>query len=460
LSASALAAAPEPNLTLDLGRDGNHAVAMQLVLVRAGRFLQGSPADEQGRADDEAQREVTLTRDFYVDTREVTLQQYRRFVEETHYRTEAEKGDSGGFGWDGHALVQRKEFTWLNPGFATADDHPVTLVTYDDALAFAAWLGRRSRRVISLPTEAQWEYAARAASGGRYYAGAADAVASQIGWWKANAGGGTHPVAQKQPNAWGLYDTSGNVYEWCKDWYAPYTPGPVTDPEETRSTLSDKPRRVLRGGSWLKDARSLRSAARYRSTPGTRNADIGFRVVAQVEAAPAAAPPPPGPAATSPPQRLISLDEEGALGKLAGLVAIVAALGVGVFALGRRLLGGLGRRQGMHAEQAPDGFRVFAPGFPAGTVVRYRYAVQGREESGEVTMTGDPDQGVFVYTGESPTRISLQGALPGPSAVGTAGAAGVLGSTRRAGVYSSSVDDDDDPSGSSSSSSSSSPPAY
>lgn len=416
LSGALAASAAEPAATLRLDLGGG--VGLELVLVKAGAFRQGSPAGEQGRAEDEREREVALTRDFYAGKYEVTLHQFARFVQETGYRTEAEKGTSGGFGWDGKALTQSPRFNWRDPGFGVSDEHPVTIVTYDDALAFASWLKRRAGRDVTLPTEAQWEFAARGGTKSRFYAGDAEDAAREIGWWKANAGNGAQPVGRKKPNAYGLHDTAGNVYEWCRDWYGPYTPGPVSDPLETRSTLSDRPRRVLRGGSWLKEARDLRSAARYRNTPGSRNADNGFRVVASAEESSA---PPAQPAATAR-APAAGAGADSSASSSASLLwipiafALVIALVIGIigFKLFRAMAGGSLQAR---IKPGPDGFTIFAPRAVAGEKIRYRYVVEGRPETGEMTVSGDPAQGMFVFTGGPPRKVEILNVLAAPGAL-------------------------------------------
>lgn len=400
---SAAGAEPTPTLTLDLGGGAR----LELVLVKAGAFRQGSPSSERGRAEDETAREVTLTRDFHIGKYEVTVRQFARFVQEVGYKTEAEKGSSGGFGWDGTALTQDRRFTWRDPGFPSSDEHPVTIVTYDDALAFTAWLSRRARRSVSLPTETQWEYAARAGSQSRFYAGDAEDVAREIGWFKTNAGSGAQAIGQKKPNALGLFDMAGNVYEWCRDWYGPYLPGPVSDPEETRSTLSDRPRRVLRGGSWLKNARDLRSAARYRNAPGSRNADNGFRVVASAEATAPPASVAPAPAAVQP---------SAGTGDGSSWTPSLVWIAIGLIGLGfvlvavkvmRALFGSLKGSQSPRTEPGPDGFTIYAPQAKVGERIRYRYVADGRSQTGEMTVPGDPAQGMFVFTGSPPSRVEV-----------------------------------------------------
>jgi formylglycine-generating enzyme required for sulfatase activity len=401
----------EPPLLIDLGG----GVKLEMVLVPAGKFTQGSPAAESGRGDDEAQREVTLGRGFYLGKHEVTRGQFARFVQETSYRTEAEKGKSGGSGFDGKGLTQRPEFNWKNPGFAQGDDHPVVLVTYDDAQAFLAWLQTKAQRAVFLPSEAQWEYAARAGSTSRFYKGDPDGDARAIAWIKDNAGNGTHPIGQKPANRWGFFDMSGNAYEWCRDWYAPYTPGSVTDPEETRSTLSDKPRRVLRGGSWLKEARHVRSAARYRNTPGSRNADNGFRAAASIErGAPVSAlattphvsttvrPEPAGSGSTS------ASGSSGIWGYFKPLLWLAAALFV--IRLLFRKRGTPAGYPDVRVRPGPDGFWLDAPKVAVGSTIRYKATVEGTSRTGEVKAERGPSgKGQFIYTGGAPTAVEILG---------------------------------------------------
>jgi formylglycine-generating enzyme required for sulfatase activity len=268
----------ETNLAFELAP----GVKLELILVQHGTFQQGSPANEPKRGEDETQRQVTLTRDFYIGKYPVTCLQFDAFASATHYRTEAEGGPSGGFGWDGAALKQDKRFSWRNPGFDQSDEQPATTVTYADAQAFCNWLSKKTGRRFDLPTEAQWEYACRAGTTTAWHNGDGETRAGEIAWFKPLAQSTTHPVGAVKPNGWGIL-ISGNVYEWCRDWYAPYSNGSITDPEQTNKNLSDKPRRVLRGGSWLREARYTRSAARYRNDPASRNADNGFRIMTLAE---------------------------------------------------------------------------------------------------------------------------------------------------------------------------------
>lgn len=436
--APATAAAADAEITLDLG-----GAPLVLKLVPRGSFTQGSPPTEPGREPDEAAREVTLSRDLYVGRTPVTRGQFARFVGATGYRSEAEKGDSGGSGWDGAKLVQRKEFTWKTPGFPQADDHPVVLVTYGDAQAFVDWASQQTGRRLRLPTEAEFEYAARAGTKTPWYGGGTEADALAIGWFRSSSpAGGTHPVGQKRANAFGLFDMSGNVYQWCSDFYAPYDAGPATDPARAVAPGGSEPaRRVLRGGSWLKEPKRGRSAARYRNTPGSRNADNGFRVVADVgsyaveRASPASG---PGSTPASPAAPASKVEVSGGFGDGLGLLAFSAValsmLGAVTYAVFRVLRGlhqaavvqrpaGSGPGGGfslkrVRIEQAPDGFYIRAPGAPAGTRVRYACWIRGVQSQQVAALSGEL---TFVYTGTRPDTIQILDAqVPAQAGAGRA----------------------------------------
>ena len=414
---------------------------LQIVRIEPGSFRQGSPEGEAGRGADETEREVTITRGFYLGKFPVTRGQFARFVAETNYRTEAETGNSGGFGWDGTKLVQRKEFTWRNPGFTQTDNDPVVIVTFGDAQKFLDWLSRKTGTTFELPSEAQWEYACRAGNAAAFPNG------EDAAWHKGNAGNGTKPVGQKPLNAWGLGDMNGNVWEWCADWFGPYAQGPQTDPVQRASNLSDKPRRVLRGGSWVREAKDCRSAARYRNDPQSRNADNGFRVMAFQLAAPRAALPPPPveverpsgdrdrivvnqASATMPelprPQAVTRVSWGfGSLGCVCiGTVLVVVVVvslfrriirGGGSTATGVSMpnlaMPGLGTTSGgslsgpLRTRIVDDGFWIEGA-LPAGAVVSCRYIVNGQQQQSEVTADGSPG-GQFVYTGARPANVAI-----------------------------------------------------
>jgi formylglycine-generating enzyme required for sulfatase activity len=413
ISGSAQAQSPEPVMPLNLGS----GVSLETVLVKAATFRQGSPSAEAGRGDDEDERDVTISQDFYIGKYEVTVGEFRRFVDETGYKTEAEKGTSGGFGWNGQALEQRPQFNWRNPGFAQTDRHPVTIVTFDDAIAFTRWLSRKSGRIVTLPTEAQWELAARGGLATAFPSTGKGARVSDLGWSKANAPDGTRPVGTKDPNAIGLFDMAGNVAEWCLDWYGTYPLGAITDPVDTRSGQGDKPRRVLRGGSWLRDAKNGRSAARHRNTPGTRNADNGFRVVVSTTTAPLPA------AATTDTSASGSPEAEDAGSPqwvaIAKLVGALVALRLGFVALGRlfgKKSGSARGADGVKTNIEDDGFRIRTAPLKSGSKVHYRYVVDGQERTGSVTSPDAAGIAQMIYTGARPSSVEILGVTrPGES---------------------------------------------
>ena len=163
-----------------------------------------------------------------------------------------------------------------NPSHFKGSERPVEQVNWEEAVEYCRKLTAKQRAEgllpdgweWRLPTEAEWEYAARAGTTGARY-GELDTIA----WYDGNSGKQTHPVSQKAANAWGLYDMMGNVWEWCADWSGGYPTGSVTDPTGPSSGSG----RVNRGGSWYDDAGRTRSAFRFRNAPGNRSNNLGFR---------------------------------------------------------------------------------------------------------------------------------------------------------------------------------------
>jgi len=234
---------------LDLG--GN--VAMEFVWIPAGSFMMGSPDSEEDRKSDEGpQHRVTISRGFWMGKYEVTQAQWRRIMSDDP-----------------------------DPSHFKGDNLPVELVTWHDCVEFCARLTQRERQAgrlpagyaFRLPTEAEWEYACRAGTTTRYYTGDSESDLPRAGWYSGNSGEKTHPVGQKEPNAFGLYDMHGNVLEWCDDWYGPYSGEAQKDPRGPSSGSG----RVFRGG-WYSGARNCRSANRNGHTPDYAWYDVGFRV--------------------------------------------------------------------------------------------------------------------------------------------------------------------------------------
>ena len=171
----------------------------------------------------------------------------------------------------------------LGPGLEQADAHPVVYVTWNDVTAFCEWLSQKEGQTSHLPTETQWEYACRAGTTTTWYSGNDEGALREHAWLRFNAGYKTHPVGQKSPNAWGLYDMHGNVWEWCQDWFGKryYATSPMDDPPGPSGGSG----RVLRGGGWDNVGRDCRSAYRDWNIRGHRHILYGFRVARSIRSA-------------------------------------------------------------------------------------------------------------------------------------------------------------------------------
>jgi formylglycine-generating enzyme required for sulfatase activity len=257
----------------ELDKTFTNSMGMDFVLIPAGKFIMGSPNNESGRVEKEGpQREVQITKPFYLGKYEVKVSEFREFVKAAQYKTEAE--DKGGAFVPVKGKWERKEgITWYSPGISQRDDHPVVCVAWSDAVDYGKWLGQKTGHAYRLPTEAEWEYACRAGSRQAYSFGSDVRELSKFGWYAENSGGKTRPVGQKKPNSWGLFDVHGNALEWCQDWFGNYTAGRAVDPAGPPRGSS----RVIRGGGWGSLAKDLRSAERRNGMAGSPY--VGFRLV-------------------------------------------------------------------------------------------------------------------------------------------------------------------------------------
>jgi len=170
--------------------------------------------------------------------------------------------------------VTNKEYCCYNPSHKNPGDYlPVVNVSWNDAMKYCKWLSNKTDKSYRLPTEAEWEYACKAGTTTKYYWG--DEMDGNYCWYKENSGGKVHPVGQKLPNAWDLYDMSGNVWEWCNDWYGKYPSGSIIEPTGTGTGSY----RVDRGGGWNGIADYCRSAFRDDYSPVYGSHGVGFRLV-------------------------------------------------------------------------------------------------------------------------------------------------------------------------------------
>jgi len=223
-------------------------LGMTMRLIPAGEFTMGSPEDELDRDPDEGPtRRVTITRPFYIGSHEVTQEQFEKLME-------------------------------ANPSHFRGGNRPVDSVLWEEAVEFCRRLSQREERTYRLPTEAEWEYAARADTSTRWSFGDAEKQLKKHAWYAANSKLKTQPVGRRNANPWGLHDVHGNVWEWCSDWYAADTYRRASAVDPTGPSAGSY--RVYRGGGWLHTARQCRSANRPGYPPGYRASYLGFRILA------------------------------------------------------------------------------------------------------------------------------------------------------------------------------------
>ena len=296
-----------------------NSVGQTMILIPPGEFLMGSTDEqveaalkvaEEIKADqytkdriqkaERPQHKVVITKPLLMSATEVTIGQFKKFVEASKYVTEAEQygfGDSSAKVVDDKVTELQKQRNWRTPGYAVTDDSPVSQVTWNDACAYCNWLSEQEQRAPSyrpdgtgswfvtakgngyrLPTEAEWEYACRAGTTTQYSFGDDYQELLEYGWYNVNAGGSARAVGLKAANAFGLHDMHGNLQEWCGDFYDEkwYERPSLNDPTGPASGSN----RVIRGGNWFIFASHCRSA--YRSnyfSPSTRSNYYGFRCV-------------------------------------------------------------------------------------------------------------------------------------------------------------------------------------
>jgi formylglycine-generating enzyme required for sulfatase activity/serine/threonine protein kinase len=302
---------------LNMQIETTNSIGMRLTLIPPGEFLMGSTPEQNALAvklaeeaklppsaselqrlkEEMPQHRVVITKPYWMGTTEVTIGQFRRFVEATEYVTETEKLGGGFSHLD--AVTKREVYdpnhTWREPGYPVTDESPVTQITWNDAVQFCNWLsqqeGLRPSYTLNkfdqwiqtgwgacyrLPTEAEWEYACRAGTTTPFWCGDDLAVLDVYEWYNRNGGAKPVPVATKRPNPFGLFDMHGNVREWCQDYYgADYYV--KTSPNNPLGPGSGS-NRVIRGGYYSEIAVNCRSACRYFNAPASRY-NNGLRVM-------------------------------------------------------------------------------------------------------------------------------------------------------------------------------------
>ncbi len=259
---------------------GNHPVAtcqltgMEFVFIKGGCFDMGDTFGD-GEDDERPVHEVCVD-DFYIGKYEVTVGEFKKFVDQTDYKTTAE--ESGGLiFWYGTEWKKDKYRNWKSPGFSLTDRHSVVGISWNDTQKFISWLNENTGNSYRLPTEAEWEYAARSGGKREKFAGtSSESELEKYAWYGSNSKSKAHPVGDKKPNGLGLYDMTGNVWEWVQDIY---------NDEAYKKHQSNNPvyngigsLYVIRGGSWRRFPKLVPVSQRLFSPPKFSYNYLGFRL--------------------------------------------------------------------------------------------------------------------------------------------------------------------------------------
>jgi len=222
----------------------------EFIEIKGGTFSMGNDSSK-AKEEEMPVHEVNL-RDFFIGKTEVTVAQYRLYCEET-----------------GTKMPNKPSWGW-------SDEHPIVNVTWNDAMGYCLWLSQKLGIIVTLPTEAEWEFAAKGGNQSKGFKYSGSFGADVVGWYRGNTNGKPEKVATKKPNELGLYDMSGNAYEWCLDYYDRdyYAKSPVENPLNRRMSRF----RVLRGGCWYCHSIHCRVTDRYRNVESSIRDDNGFRV--------------------------------------------------------------------------------------------------------------------------------------------------------------------------------------
>lgn len=259
-----------------------NSLSQHFVRIKKGEFKMGTPENEFRRDPDENIHKVLISKDFFIMTKEVTKGEWKKFIEDTNYKTESEN-NGGALVWIGYKWDKSWKYSWKNPGFEQNDNEPVTCVTYNDALNYCKWLSKKEGLNYSLPTEAQWEYSCRAGSESAFAFG--DCLLDTQANFAANSKRGNCPegkyrnktidTGKLSANKWGLFDVHGNVLEWCEDFYGIYDESKIVDPKGPENGET----KVVRGCGWETDINNCRAGNRFSENMNSAKNNLGFRLV-------------------------------------------------------------------------------------------------------------------------------------------------------------------------------------